>query len=240
MTEANALHALLEVQAHDTKLDQLRHQLAVLPERAAREQAAAAVAEAEQRIAAVGAERAELAREQKRIDDEVELLRDKRDGFDKKLYGGTVSNPRELQDLQEEIDALGRRIVHLEDTELEVMEQVEPLDASLAELAQVAEQGRAALADAEERLVTASAELDGAIAAENDERTAAAAAIEPGLVAHYDQLRSGLGGVGIARLVGSQCGGCHLGLSAMEVARIRKLPPGELVHCEECGRILVP
>ena len=58
--------------------------------------------------------------------------------------------------------------------------------------------------------------------------------------AAYDKLRGGMGGIAIARMIGGQCGGCHLGLSAMEVARLRKLPDGEIAHCEECGRILVP
>ena len=60
------------------------------------------------------------------------------------------------------------------------------------------------------------------------------------LLAEYASLRGGAGGIGVSRLVGSQCGGCHLTLSAMEVARLRKLPDGEIAHCDECGRILVP
>ena len=47
MTDRSALEALLEVQAHDTRLDQLDHQLAALPERAARNEAAAALAATE-------------------------------------------------------------------------------------------------------------------------------------------------------------------------------------------------
>lgn len=240
MADESALHALLEVQDHDTRLDQLRHQLATLPEREERAVAAAALEVTERQIAEQTGVRDELTRQQKRIDDEVESLRDKRDGFDKKLYGGTVSNPRELQDLQEEIDALGRRITKLEDDEIEVMEQVEPVEAALAELDAAADAQRAALADAEARLEAAAAELGGTIAAETEVRNAAAAGVEAELLAQYERLRTGLGGIGIARLVGTQCGGCHLGLSAMEAARIRKLPPGEVVHCEECGRILVP
>ena len=46
-------------------------------------------------------------------------------------------------------------------------------------------------------------------------------------------------GVAVARLVGSHCDGCHLTLPAMELDRIRHLPEGELVTCEQCGRILV-
>lgn len=161
-----ALAALLEVQAHDTRLDQLRHQLETLPERTARDTARVDLAATEAALADRTATRDDLARQQKRIDDEVELLKDKRTGFDAKLYGGTVSNPRELQDLQEEIDALGRRIDQLEDGELEIMEQVEPVEAQLAQLAEARRAQEAGLEAAEQALTVAEAEVAAAIEAE--------------------------------------------------------------------------
>jgi predicted nucleic acid-binding Zn-ribbon protein len=239
MTDA-ALEALLEVQAHDTRLDQLRHQLENLPAREQRDAATGALADAEASLAARTTARDELAKQQKRVDDEVELLKAKRDGFNTKLYSGTVSNPRELQDLQEEIDSLDRRIRQLEDQELEIMEQVEPVEAELAELSSTLVARRTVLDDAESRLIAAEAELAAEADAQRNRRTVAAEPVPAELLEHYEKLRAGRGGIGVARMVGSQCGGCHLGLSAMEAARMRKLPEGEVAHCEECGRILVP
>ena len=236
----DAFEALLEVQAHDTRLDQLRHRMEALPEREQRDAAAGAKAEAEAQLAAERAVRDDLARQQKKVDDEVESLKEKRQGFDTKLYSGTVSNPRELQDLQEEIDSLSRRITQLEDAELEIMERVEPVEARIEELTATVGQRQMVLDDAEQRLIAAEAEIAAETDAETAVRTAAAGPVPPDLLAEYEKLRTGRGGVGVARLVGSQCGGCHLTLSAMEAARLRKLPAGEVAHCEECGRILVP
>jgi predicted nucleic acid-binding Zn-ribbon protein len=240
MTDDPALLALLDVQAHDTRLDQLHHLHETLPARIERDAAAAAVAEVEAQLAAETAQRDDLARQQKRVDDEVELLKEKRSGFDAKLYGGTVTSPGELQDLQKEIDALSRRISALEDDEIEIMEQVEPVEAHLGELQSSAEQRRAALADAELRLTAAEAEVLSQIDAETASRQAAVEPVPAELLAEYTSLRGGRGGIGVARLTGSQCGACHLTLSAMEVARMRKLADGEVGHCDECGRILVP
>ena len=206
----------------------------------ARDAAAAALADTEARLVAETTQRDDLARQQKKIDDEVELLKEKRDGFDAKLYGGTVTNPGELQDLQKEIDALGRRISLLEDQELEIMEQVEPVEALLVELQATVEQRRAVLADSEVRLTAAEAEVLAEIDAETELRQVAVAPVPADLLSEYASLRGGAGGIGVSRLIGSQCGGCHLTLSAMEVARLRKLPDGEVAHCDECGRILVP
>ncbi|MCU1370142.1 MAG: hypothetical protein JWO77_1336 [Ilumatobacteraceae bacterium] len=240
MTDNPALLALLDVQAHDTRLDQLHHHHEVLPAREERDAAAKALADAEAQVLTETAVRDDLARQQKKIDDEVETLKEKRAGFDAKLYGGTVTSPGELQDLQKEIDALSRRISALEDQEIEIMEQVEPVETGLAALETTVGQRRSVLADAELRLTAAEAEVLAEIDAETALRATSLEPVPEALLAEYTALRGGRGGIGVARLIGTQCGGCHLTLSAMEAARMRKLPDGEVGHCEECGRILVP
>ncbi|MDQ1445435.1 MAG: C4-type zinc ribbon domain, partial [Acidimicrobiaceae bacterium] len=44
---------------------------------------------------------------------------------------------------------------------------------------------------------------------------------------------------GAAKLVGSNCSGCHLSLPATELDRIRHGSPDQVVFCDQCGRILV-
>jgi predicted nucleic acid-binding Zn-ribbon protein len=234
------LDVLLEVQAHDTRLDQLHHQLVALPAREERDAAAAAVREVEALIEADQEERDGHARDQKRLEDEIATVAAKRDHVNTTLYGGTVTNARELQDLSDELDALKRRITQLEDQEIEVMEKLEPVEARLAEEEATAAQRRTVLADSELRLTAAEAELRAALEAEEAAREATAAPVDPAMLAEYNSLRKGLGGTGVARLIGSQCGGCHLTLSAVEANRLRRLPENEIAHCEECGRLLVP
>lgn len=237
--EAGPLERLLVVQEHDTEVDQLRHRLAALPERARLDAKLAEIAELDVRAAAVGEQRAAVGRDLKRLEDEVATVEARRAETDHKLYGGTVSAARELQALQDELASLKRRQDSLEDDELELMEQAEPLDAQLAALADeraaLDEEATSLTATLAEAEVTIEADLARVLA----EREVAVAGIEAGLLAEYGRLRGQLGGIAIARLVGSNCGGCHLTLSSVEVDRIRRTPPGAMVHCEECGRILV-
>lgn len=230
--------ALLAVQDHDTHADQLVHRRASLPARAELEGTMAELAEIERRAAEVGAAREELAAVQQRLEDEISALNSKAGEHDRLLYGGTIGNPRELQALQDEIAALKRRIAHLEDQELEVMEQLEPLDTDLAQLAgeQATLDDRAAQLRAQ--IAEEEVEIDAELATVRAERDALAGGVEAALLAEYEQLRPRAGGIAIARLVNGSCGGCHLHLSAVEVDRIRKVPPDEPVHCEECGRLL--
>jgi uncharacterized protein len=230
--------ALLEVQGHDTTIDQLEHRRRTLPERARLDEVMAAIGEVHAEAERVEAERHELGRAQQRIEDEVHTLTEKVARSEATLYGGTVSNPRELQALQDEIGAIKRRISQLEDEELEQMVAAEPLDARAEELAATRSQLEAEASS----LTAAVAEAEVAIEAELVEhraaRSAAVTSVEPDLLAEYDHLRKQLGGVAIARFEGGSCLGCHLRLPAMEVDRIKHLPADELVHCEECGRIL--
>jgi predicted nucleic acid-binding Zn-ribbon protein len=186
----------------------------------------------------VEASRHDLARAQTRLEDEIASLNERATNHDKVLYGGTIGNPRELQALQDEIGSLKRRISHLEDQELELMEQMEPLDADLARLAAeragIDDRAAALRAEIAEQEVAIDAELEGV----RSERAALVAEVDADLLTTYDELRPRSGGIAIARLVGTSCGGCHLTLSAVEIDRIKKLPPDEPVHCEECGRLL--
>ena len=239
-TTGETIEHLLEVQAHDTRLDQIRHRLDVLPERVDRDERLSGLASLEATIAERQAARDDLARQQKRLDDEVESLGEKRAAHDGHLYDGTVTNARELQDLQEEVASLGRRITELEDQELEIMEQVEPVERALNDLHTEHDRQTIDLDTAETKLTIAEAELKAELEREQESRDGEAAHVPADLLAEYDGLRRGGGGVGIARLVGgNQCGGCHLTLSAVEVASMRKNPE-QVTHCEECGRLLVP
>ena len=231
--------SLLAVQAHDTRVDQLARRRDTLPERAQLAVVEQQITEIDGRLASVDERRGELSRSQQRLEDEIASLTERANQAEKQLYSGAGSNPRELQALQDDIASIRRRIGQIEDDELEIMELSEPVDAQRAELE--AERGRLALET--ERLggllATAEAEIADELAVERTQRDEAAAGVPDDLWAEYDLLRSQLGGVAVARLVGTTCQGCHLQLSAVEVDRIRKLGVDEIVHCEECGRLLV-
>jgi predicted nucleic acid-binding Zn-ribbon protein len=235
----SALEQLLEVQRHDTRVDQIRHRKANLPERAALVEREADKARTEREHATTTARRDELQAEQDRIEGEVAKAKARIGEVDGKLYGGATSNPRELQALQDEVASLGRRVGLLEDSELEVMEQLEPVDA-----ATVANQAEITRLEGEidrlaMELTAASAELDVELAEVEGLRAAAAQAVPDELLEEYEHIKANSGGVGVARLTGGQCGGCHIKLSAMESDRIKHLPPDSVAYCDECGRILV-
>jgi predicted nucleic acid-binding Zn-ribbon protein len=231
--------ALLAVQEHDTRTDQLNHRIETLPLRSELAQLEGDVRAVDDRLGVAQRRRDELGRSQQRLEDEIASLTERANQAEKQLYSGSVTNPRELQALQDDVASIRRRIGQLEDDELEIMELVEPVDAERAQLTDERERLDAEGARLRTALGEAESELAAELAAVQAEREAAAADVADELWPEYDKLRARLGGVGIARLVASTCQGCHLALPAVEVDRIRKLPLDEAVYCEECGRLLV-
>lgn len=231
--------SLLDLQAHDSAVDRLRHKRQSLPERAA-------LAERESALAALGEQATEargrrdaVAREEKRMEDEMATLEAKWKAVDKKMYSGTVSSPKELQAMQADVDSIKRHAGEIEDAALELLEQREGLDAEVAGI-----EARIETAQAEvNQLVAAITEQEAEIDAELAVELSARDGIVPGLPAEilkiYEQVRKTNRGTGAAKLVGSNCGACHLSLPATEVDRIRHLPDDELVRCDHCSAILV-
>lgn len=235
----NPWKQLLDVQALDTVLTQLEHRRRQLPERGR-------LADLEEELAGIRSQveesesvKHELEKNQKRIEDEIALIEDKIGNAEKQLYGGRSSDPKELKALQDEVESFRKRISVLEDDELEVMVQMEPVDERLDQLGR-----RRSELDAEAmRLMTVLAELEAGIDAEHaetlDRRAALVEDIAPDVIAEYDKVRQRLGGVAVARLEGGVCGACHIKLSAVEHDRIQHLPADEPVRCEDCDRFLV-
>ncbi|CAM8631091.1 COG1579 Zn-ribbon protein, possibly nucleic acid-binding [Acidimicrobiia bacterium] len=233
------LDRVLELQTNDTTTDQLKHRRQTLAEHAelkaidAREAAIAAS------VVEPRAERDSLGREQKRLEDEIAGIEQKVAVVLHQLYEEGLTSPKEAQALQADLESLKRRQAVLEDEVLELMEKIEPLDealtGSVAELETVREDRERTKA----ALVAAQAAIDAELAAVAESRIQLAAAVSPEMLKSYEELRPQYGGIAIARLVGPTCQGCFLSLAAAEVDELRRRPADELVHCPDCGRILV-
>jgi len=181
----------------------------------------------------------DLTAEQTKVDADVEQVRTRRDRDRTRMAQGLVTNPKDLERMQHEMESLERRIVTLEDEELEVMARLEDAQRTLEDLT-------AQLAEAEERngrLEQARdaryAEIDAALATLTAERGPVAAQVPADLTELYERLRAAKNGVGAAALRARQCGGCMLGLDNAEVGKIRAAADDEVLRCEECQRILV-
>jgi uncharacterized protein len=231
--------ALLDLQELDSRADLLRHQRAALPELA--EIAALTAARAEldgrRRDAQIAAD--DLAAEQTKVDADVEQVKARRKRDQDRMDQGLITNPKDLEHMQGELESLQRRITSLEDDELEVMARLEDAQKELDSLA-------GELAAADERLAELTAlrdsklaEIDQSLESVAAERGPAAAGIPDDLLALYEKLRVSKNGVAVGALRARECSGCRLSLDPTELAAIRAAAPDEVIRHEECQRILV-
>jgi predicted nucleic acid-binding Zn-ribbon protein len=150
------------------------------------------------------------------------------------LYSGQIKNPKELSNLQYEVDGLEAQRRQLEDEALEVMGQVEEIAASVAtmerELKAVEDEWRRR----QLRLSKEIERLKGELFELERKRQLVVAEIDPGAVDFYYQLKRQKEWP-VARVEQGTCGGCRLALSTAELQRVRG---SSLVQCSSCRRIL--
>lgn len=192
---------------------------------------------ARQRMDTAVAELQSLQAKHNTVNLELQSIRNKISNSENRLYSGKVTNPKELSDLQGEIESLGRRAAIVEDEELELLILIEDAETEKTAAEEV-------LAKAEARWVTDSAELQS----EKDQlavrlnhlissRPEMAAHIDAASLQEYDQLMNKKKGLAIARVRGNMCLGCRVNISANKLKLAKE---GRKEYCGGCGRIIFP
>ena len=230
---------LLDLQALDSTLDRLAHRRRTLPEIEEADRLDARITQLAGDIVLVETEDSDLGREQSKLEADIDLVRSRQLKDQQRLDAGQVSSPRELENLQSEIESLKKRQSDLEDDELEIMEKREVVQTRLQELKDEREQLTTTLAETEQRRDATFAEIDAESEKTGQHRAELAAAVPSDLLALYEKVRAASSGVGAAALHRGRCEGCHLQLNTTDLNTIRDAPEDEVVRCEECRRILV-
>ncbi len=189
-------------------------------------------------------EELELARRQlhalqvkgKELDHQLEKETAKRKVEEKKLYDGSVKNPKELASLAHEVELQKARISELETETLLNMDAVESIGAAM-------ERARQSLSEKEQAWKAEQAVLEAECAALVDEverlaaaRDRVASQIDPAALRNYEMIRRTRGGLAVVPIEQRACKGCRISLSSSEVQRARSSP--EPITCQSCGRIL--
>ncbi|WP_432544624.1 zinc ribbon domain-containing protein [Kineococcus sp. SYSU DK002] len=229
---------LLDLQTVDTRLAQLAHRRSTLPEQTELDGLVQERRRSADMLVAARTLVGDVERQVAKAEADVAQVRDRAQRNAKRLEAG-VGSPKDLQGLQHELESLARRQGVLEDEELVVMERLEQVQFAAAELATTDTELAEQIDDVTARRDAALAEIAAEETAVLARRQAIVMGIDDALVALYEKVRAPRGGVGAALLRSRRCGGCQLELNASDLSEIRKAAPDDVVHCEECGRILV-
>ena len=223
------LERLNEVQVRDLKLDALDAERADVPSElvAVREERRAL----EARLTERRAERDDLRARVRAADVELQALRERTKSASESSL--RADSAKEAAQFQNQELQFATRAQELEEDTLPLMEELERLDAIVAELAELVpkhdeleEQERARLAEIDER--------EGGLRSERD---ALADQVEDRLLRQYEQVRRSKRGVGLVEIAGGRrCGGCNVQLPIHVLQKAKR--SSAIVRCPSCGRIL--
>jgi uncharacterized protein len=152
------------------------------------------------------------------------------------LYGGLIKNPKELQDLQQEIISIKKQLVKSEDQQLEAMISVEQAEAqfqlSLSNISVV----KAQMISKHSTLIGEQTNLRKEYDKLDTERQAVISSISLESLKLYDRLRVQKRGIAVTTLKDSSCDSCGATLTRSEWQLARS--PTQISYCPSCGRIL--
>lgn len=229
------IETLLELQALDTEIEQLRKELARLDTGAEQRRRFETLrAHCEKLSASLHAARADLA------DAELELkgVEQKKKEFEKRLYDGKVTVPKELTAIEREIEMLGRFRGTLDERILNAMEAVDAAESELAKYTAGRDRAEAAWHAQDRAYKETKAKLEADLAAVSSRRDPKSAEVEPPTLRRYDDLRTRTANLAITRIHDATCGGCHTNLARAVIQRVQENTA--YVFCENCRRFLAP
>lgn len=176
----------------------------------------------------------ESRRKQRSAEWEVEDLVTKLTAAEETLFSGRIKNPKELTNLQHEVDAFKARRDQLEDKTLEIMDQVELSDTRVTTISNKLETLKAEWQRQQQQLSDESEKLKAMLSDLGHKRQLLADEIDPQAIEFYQVLRKEKG-TAVARVEQGICRGCRISLPTTELQQARS---GNLVQCSSCGRIL--
>ncbi len=153
---------------------------------------------------------------------------------EKELMSGRIRNPTELMQLNNEVQHLKTSFADAEDAELLLMEEGELADQAVVEASERLQEARERSANDEPQLRGDLESMQAELAAVKADSEAGWAQIPPAAQTAYLRIRVH---PPVAEVDHNQCLACHVTVTSSGMQVLRK--GDEIVHCENCGRILV-
>jgi hypothetical protein len=229
----SAALGLYRLQIVDSQMDEIRARLEKIRQILENDQE---MQKAKKQVSETEATRQRSQHSLKQAEAEVDKQKIKIAQSEARLYSGNVKNPKELQDLQNEVAALKRHLETLEDRQLEAMLEEESTEQAHQAAIEKMERVKARLADQNKTLTSEQSNLNKDLERLDAERSAALSPLDPSLLTVYDHLRKEKRGLAIATVSEGACAACGTTLTPAQLQSVRST--AQITHCPTCGRIL--
>lgn len=229
------LEALFELQSITLTQRSLLQQAQELSKGGRLEVLRSELAELSEQLSELRLANEELKRELKRMESDLQVV-EARIARDTERLNHS-SNAKDIAGIQHELETLARRKSDLEDSELEIMEQLEASDRAMHEVEQSREQKETEIEQAKREISLELEQLKSENKSLSDKASSLKASASSELLALFEaKLAKGLA---VGRLSGSTCSACNMSLNSQAMAEVSKVPADELATCPECSAMLV-
>jgi len=177
----------------------------------------------------------ELDVKRKKLEDMVGTYEEKIKSNEKKLFSGTINDPKELSNYQEEIQMLKNSNSKLEDEILEIMEEqdmanpgIEALKEEMVELDSIVLRIKSEMA---EKLEVLKHNIEGLKKRKED----VSARIPGDYLKKYNDLKTKKGGIAVSVIKNNFCNVCNMEIPAIDTERF--IDSDQVYKCPICGRM---
>lgn len=229
----NAALGLYRLQQVDSQMDQMQARLKAIQETLENDLELRAATDA---LTAAEELHRQASHALKESEAEVERQSIKIEQTESSLYGGSVHNPKELQDLQMDVASLKKHLGTLEERELEAMVRAEETEEGLQSARAKLESVRSNLKNQNSDLTNESEALNRELERLKAERDAVTGNLDGQALKTYEGLRQHKRGLAVALISEDACSACGTTLTASQQQGARNA--SQLYYCPTCGRIL--
>ncbi|MGB9608207.1 MAG: zinc ribbon domain-containing protein, partial [bacterium] len=154
----------------------------------------------------------EMRREMEDKELEARGLEERRRSMESRMYGGYVSNPKELESMEREVEMLRRNQDRLEERVLELMYAIEDKSGEIKKLEEQLREEDLAYQKVRSNYEREYKRLSEKIATLEEKRKELLPQIDPALLERYKEIREREGG-GVGKVVRGVCSGCGFSVS---------------------------
>ncbi len=222
---------LYQLQELDTEIEHeeqtLNQKVSQLGDRQTLDSAQSRLASEQQRLE-------ELKRQHHDAEWDVDDLLSKIAAAEEKLYGGKITNPKDLSGLQHEVTTMKTRSDQLENKALEIIDRLEAAEKSVATATSDYQKMEDEWHRQQQQLSNDIEQIKTSLADLKQKRKQLSEQIDPPAIALYEKIRQQKNQA-VAKVEQGICHACRISLSASALQRARS---GQPVQCSTCGRIL--
>lgn len=179
---------------------------------------------------------AEIGKQKRSNDGQIQLLRMKLEKYKEQLY--TVTTNREYDAITAEIDTARGQMESLDTSQKALMEEENLITLQISDLGDRADEVRSELGERKGELGSKQEETEDEENRLMHEREKLVVRIKKPILAHYERIRAARNGIGAAHIDRGACGACFAVVPPQRQAEIRKME--DIILCESCGVLLLP